>query len=196
MNNKTMGRLIADRRKTLNMTQKQLADRLGVTDRAVSRWERGVGAPEISLLLPLATVLEITTDELLGTPSPTAEPVAPAYIPTRTGIPLFYHYLRSTIFLGGWLVMVVGIVLGSNLHSLSLLITLATIGLVIMIASTIFSCLMFRCPVCGHSLWTFNPRLSQYTTQYCRTCGKSMYSDKTVRTLKEYLNYKKEADAR
>ena len=60
-----MGRRIAARRRALGMTQRELAERLRVTDRAVSRWERDVGAPDLSLLAPLAYALEIGVDELL-----------------------------------------------------------------------------------------------------------------------------------
>lgn len=47
------------------MTQKELADKLGITDRAVSRWERGIGCPDISLLESLADILGVSVLELL-----------------------------------------------------------------------------------------------------------------------------------
>lgn len=65
MDNKAVGRFIAERRRRLNMTQRELAEKLNITDRAVSRWERGVGAPDISLILPLAEILNVSADELL-----------------------------------------------------------------------------------------------------------------------------------
>lgn len=60
-----MADLIAERRKEKGMTQKQLADKLGITDKAVSKWERGNGQPDISYLEPLAEALGITVSELL-----------------------------------------------------------------------------------------------------------------------------------
>ena len=57
MDNITTGSFIKELRKEKNMTQKQLADHLHITDRAVSKWERGVCAPDISLLEPLAEIL-------------------------------------------------------------------------------------------------------------------------------------------
>ena len=48
------------------MTQSALADVLGVSDRAVSRWERGTAAPDVALLPPLAMTLETSVDALLG----------------------------------------------------------------------------------------------------------------------------------
>ncbi len=60
-----VGEFISSLRKEKNYTQKQLADILGVTDKAISRWETGKGFPEVSLLLPLCKELEITVNELL-----------------------------------------------------------------------------------------------------------------------------------
>ncbi len=51
------GNLIAGLRKEKNMTQKELADKLGITDRAVSKLERGLGCPDISLLDDLSRIL-------------------------------------------------------------------------------------------------------------------------------------------
>lgn len=61
-----MGRFICQKRKEKGLTQKELASRLGVTDKAVSKWERGNCCPDISLLIPLAKCLGVSTGELLG----------------------------------------------------------------------------------------------------------------------------------
>ncbi len=66
MNQEKVGEFIASLRKEKNYTQKQLADILGVTDKAISRWETGKGFPEVSLLLPLCNELGITVNELLA----------------------------------------------------------------------------------------------------------------------------------
>lgn len=62
-----MGAFIAKNRKAQNMTQSALAQRLNVTSQAVSRWERGLGFPDIGTLLPLADALGIGIDELINT---------------------------------------------------------------------------------------------------------------------------------
>ena len=54
MDAKSFGAFIADQRRTLGLTQAEVAARLHVTDKAVSRWERGVGLPDINTLEPLA----------------------------------------------------------------------------------------------------------------------------------------------
>lgn len=66
MDNTKIGAFIAEQRKKREMTQKELADILGVTDKAVSKWERGAGYPEITLLPKLSESLGVTLGELFG----------------------------------------------------------------------------------------------------------------------------------
>lgn len=61
-----IGAFVQQLRKEQNMTQKELAMQLGITDKAVSKWERGLSCPDISLLIPLAKILGVTTSELLN----------------------------------------------------------------------------------------------------------------------------------
>lgn len=61
-----IGKLIKKLREEKDMTQLELANKLNVSDRAISKWERGVGLPDISLLIPLANSLGISVDELLS----------------------------------------------------------------------------------------------------------------------------------
>lgn len=65
MDAKRTGSFIAEMRKQNNMTQAELAAKLQVTDKAVSRWERGVGYPDITLLEPLAGQLGVTVLDIL-----------------------------------------------------------------------------------------------------------------------------------
>lgn len=65
MEKKTMGSLIAALRKANGMTQKDLAERLNVSDKTISRWERDDGAPDLSVIPVLAEIFGITCDELL-----------------------------------------------------------------------------------------------------------------------------------
>lgn len=66
MDNLKTGSLIKEARKDKGMTQKDLADILNITDRAVSKWERGLCAPDIALLEPLAQALDLTILELIA----------------------------------------------------------------------------------------------------------------------------------
>ena len=65
MDTKVFGAFIAQCRKEKNMTQADLAMKLNVTDKAVSRWERGIGFPDIKTIEPLASALEISVPELI-----------------------------------------------------------------------------------------------------------------------------------
>ena len=65
MDNIKFGKLILKLRKKQNMTQKELAEKLNVTDKAVSKWERGDSFPDITLLEPIAKELGVTVSELI-----------------------------------------------------------------------------------------------------------------------------------
>lgn len=60
-----IGKFIAERRKRLSLTQMQLAEMLNITDRAVSKWERGKAMPDASIMLELCHILHITVNDLL-----------------------------------------------------------------------------------------------------------------------------------
>ena len=66
MTYESMGSSIASRRRELGMTQKELADRLGITDKAVSKWERDVCCPDTALLSPLSEILGLSLEELVN----------------------------------------------------------------------------------------------------------------------------------
>lgn len=61
-----IGRFIAERRKFKSLTQMQLAEKLNITDRAVSKWETGKSLPDSSIMLQLCDILEITVNDLLS----------------------------------------------------------------------------------------------------------------------------------
>lgn len=61
-----IGKFIAQNRKKKNMTQENLAEKLGVTSKTISRWENGNYMPDISLLKPLSDELDITLNDLLS----------------------------------------------------------------------------------------------------------------------------------
>ena len=66
MDQQKIGKFIAQRRKATELTQAQLAEKLGITDRAVSKWETGKALPDTSLMLDLCHILEITVNDLLS----------------------------------------------------------------------------------------------------------------------------------
>lgn len=66
MNQEKIGRFIAECRKKKNLTQEKLAEQLGISDRAVSKWERGLNLPDASLMLELSRIFDISVNELLN----------------------------------------------------------------------------------------------------------------------------------
>ena len=66
MNQIRTGAFISERRKAKGWTQSQLAEKLGITDKAVSKWETGRSMPDLSLFMPLCTLLDITLSELFA----------------------------------------------------------------------------------------------------------------------------------
>ena len=65
MNQDKIGKFIAKERKAKGLTQRQLAERLNISDKTVSKWECGKGLPEVMFMLPLCKILEISVNELL-----------------------------------------------------------------------------------------------------------------------------------
>ena len=66
MLNKTLGEMISSLRKEKNMTQNDLAEKMNVTDKAVSKWERNLSCPDVDSIPKLAEVLGVSVEELLN----------------------------------------------------------------------------------------------------------------------------------
>lgn len=92
MEAKELGKYIAKKRKEKQITQKELAKRLNVTDKTVSRWERGIGFPDINTLEPLADVFGITLTELMRCSKETEDNLDGGIIVLLCG---FFVMLRS-----------------------------------------------------------------------------------------------------
>ena len=123
----TLGKRITAQRRKLGLTQDQLAEKLGVTAQAVSKWENDQSCPDITTLPKLADIFGITTDELLGVSS--AEPVHEAEVVSEDadeesgGIHICKNILKSTADTGKksslgiavWVLLVGGLMLAVNL---------------------------------------------------------------------------------
>ncbi|MEI3249937.1 MAG: helix-turn-helix transcriptional regulator [Faecalibacterium sp.] len=96
MDAKMFGAFLAQVRRAQGLTQAELAEQLHVTDKAVSRWERGVGLPDINTLEPLADALGLSLADLMHCHDPAQEP------PTAP-VPLedFFSMLRRQHTCGG-----------------------------------------------------------------------------------------------
>ena len=69
MANKSMGEIISTLRKEKGLTQKEVADRLNITDKAVSKWERDLACPDTQTIPKLAEILGVSLEELLNAKS-------------------------------------------------------------------------------------------------------------------------------
>lgn len=98
MEKKTMGAFLAALRKANGMTQKDLADKLNVSDKTVSRWECDDGAPDLSLIPVIAEIFNITCDELLRGERKSPEERADAADVTPKGEKQRQRLLKSTLF--------------------------------------------------------------------------------------------------
>ena len=68
-----VGRFITKKRKEQNLTQEQLAERLGISNKTISKWEKGLSVPDAAMLIRLAEVLDTTVSRLLGADVPEDE---------------------------------------------------------------------------------------------------------------------------
>ena len=73
MKKQTLGMMISTLRKEKGMTQLELAEKMGVTDKAVSKWERDLSFPDISSIPKLAEIFEVSVDELMQVKTETKE---------------------------------------------------------------------------------------------------------------------------
>ena len=98
MSSEKMGQFIAELRKSRQMTQKELAEKLNITDKAVSKWERGLSYPDICLLLLLAETLGVTPGELLNCErNPSAETGTAANVNTNATIENVLQYADEEV---------------------------------------------------------------------------------------------------
>lgn len=117
MTNKTMADVIAGRRKELGLTQKELAEKLNITDKAVSKWERGIACPDTATIPKLAQTLGISIEELM-----TAKP---AEIPGHRG----GEYLADLILKAVPLAMGVAVTVTAILGELDMYSGFSMIGI-------------------------------------------------------------------
>lgn len=168
-----IGSFITQRRKAQNLTQMDVARRLSVTDRAVSKWECGKGLPDVSLMIPLCEMLDITLNEFLQGETISSQEAAERA--EKQIIDLLRERQQNKKKL--WLSIVVGVVGISVLLVCILLAAYATIalwarilvvifGAVVMVACFAVTILIdievgsYECPNCKK---TFVPDLKTYT---------------------------------
>ena len=112
MDKKEIGHKISTTRKRLGITQKELAEKLHVSDKTVSKWETGTHFPDITIMEELATTLEIDVVELLGLENASAEEtinkIAVASIEEK-------NIIAKQIQKRGWITVIIGLILSGGM---------------------------------------------------------------------------------
>lgn len=164
-----IGKFISELRKGKKLTQEQLAEKLGVTQKSVSRWETGKNMPDLSILQPLSAELGVTVSELLdGVKSESNEKSADEAIyqiidySLKSKARVFnnkeVNFITTVITALIIVLLIIGAVM--NMQTIPLVI----LGLLCVI---IVFCLIFgRCPSCGKILPLFS-----FKMKTCPFCG-------------------------
>lgn len=200
MSPEKIGAFISTRRKMLNMTQMQLAQQLSITDRAVSKWERGKGLPDASIMLELCRILGITVNDLLSgevviMDNYTEEMEKNLLEMTRQKQAADKQLLQLEI-ITGVLCMVIffALIIVASLVQMEdwLRITLILIGIVPLLLATPFMLRIeqtagyYQCGVCGHRyVPTFKsvfiaPHMGRTRKMRCPECNQKSWQKKVL----------------
>lgn len=187
-----IGRFIAEQRKARQLTQRQLAGELDISDKTISKWETGKGLPEVSLMLPLCQALHITVNDLLS-----GEKVQPADYQKKAEENMMdlmkenqenKKYMVLTVICG--MITVIAVVSLVTLASYIQMPAAVRVALVVLAVSTAVAGIgaaavldvragYYECPDCGA---LFVPSLRDYVKGYhtltrrrlqCPVCGKT-----------------------
>ena len=196
-----IGRFIAARRKSANLTQMQLAEKLDITDRAVSKWETGKAMPDSSIMLELCDVLDITVNDLLSGDKISMENINEKNEQLLLDMAKELEKKNKTIWSSMWAIMIVSITaLLAGLFITAYLIPegvwqLVTIlGLCVVFLVPCFYALKlevsvgaYKCKNCGHEIVpTYMQALNTMhmgTTRYlkCPNCNKRTWCKKVLK---------------
>ena len=195
-----IGRFIAECRKSNGLTQMQLAERLGITDKAISKWERGIAMPDTSIMLTLCDILCISVNELLVGEKIDMEKDNKKNEQVLFDMAREIESKNKTIWACMWAIMTVSITaLFAGLFAVAFLMPegvwqfVAILGLCVVFLIPCFFALKlevsvgaYRCKACGHNIVpTYKEALGAMhrgTTRYlkCPACGKRSWCKKVL----------------
>lgn len=198
MDQKKTGRLIALRRKEKNLTQLQLAQKLNITDRAVSKWETGKAMPDASIMLELCDILQISVNELLNGQLRCEEDSAPDDSQLLLAMAKELEQKNKMIRADMWIIMSVSMLaLFTGLFIAAFVVPEGVWQLVVILGCTavfLAPCFYalklevsvgaYKCKNCGHEIVpTYHEVLGAMhrgTTRYlkCPKCGKRSWCKK------------------
>lgn len=194
-----IGGFIVEERKRKGYTQKILSEKLGISDKTISKWERGNGFPEVSLLIPLCSELDITVNELLSGERVSEEQYRKKAEENMVNLVKEAQENKKKIILSvmvGILTILAAVplfmVAGMFDMRTGVRITFIAIGIVVMIIGIAVACIMdreagaFECPECHER---FIPDMKSYIMAahtltkrklICPKCGAHRYCKKVL----------------
>ena len=194
-----IGGFIAEERKRKGYTQKILSEKLGISDKTISKWERGNGFPEVSLLIPLCSELDITVNELLSGERVSEEQYRKKAEENMVNLVKEAQENKKKIILSvmvGILTILAAVplfmVAGMFDMRTGVRITFIVIGIVVLIIGIAVACIMdreagaFECPECHER---FIPDMKSYIMAahtlskrklICPKCGAHRYCKKVL----------------
>ena len=196
-----IGRFIAECRKKANLTQMQLSEKLGITDKAVSKWERGIAMPDTSIMLALCDILGISVNELLSGEKINMENNEQKNEQLLLDMAKEIERKNKTIWTAMWAIMTVSIIgLLAGVLIAALLIpegvwqVVAVLGICVVFLIPCFYALKlevsvgaYKCKNCGHEIVpTYTQALNAMhmgTTRYlkCPKCEKRSWCKKVLK---------------
>jgi transcriptional regulator with XRE-family HTH domain/DNA-directed RNA polymerase subunit RPC12/RpoP len=201
MNQIKIGKFIAERRKNAALTQMQLAERLGITDKAISKWERGLAMPDTSIMLALCEILGISVNELLSGEKTSMENNNPKNEQLLLEMAKEIERKNKTIWSSMWVIMIAsltalfaGIFVAAFLipEGVWQLVTILVICVVFLIPCFYalkleVSVGAYKCKNCGHEIVpTYTQALNAMhmgTTRYlkCPQCNQRTWCKKVLK---------------
>ena len=196
-----IGKFISECRKQKNLTQMQLSEKLGITDKAVSKWERGIAMPDTSIMLDLCDILGISVNELLMGEKKSMENENQKSEQLLLDMAKEIELKNKTIWRSMWAIMIVsmtalfaGILAAAYLMPEGVLqiVTILGIGVVFLIPCLYalkleVSVGAYKCKNCGYEIVpTYKQALNAMhagTTRYlkCPECNKRTWCKKVIK---------------
>ena len=194
-----IGKFIADERKRKGYTQKQLSGKLEISDKTISKWERGNGFPEVSLLLPLCNELEITVNELLSGERVSEEDYRKKAEENMVNLVREAQeskkkIILSAIVVGLTIIAALPLIMISGMLEMEnwLRVTLIIIGGVVFFGGIAVACILdrdagaFECPECNNRFvpdmkaYVMGPHTITKRKLVCPHCGAHKYCKKVL----------------
>ena len=196
-----IGKFIAECRKQKNLTQMQLAEKLGITDKAISKWERGIAMPDSSIMLEFCDILGISVNELLSGEKINMENNNNKNEQILLEMAKELENKNKTVWKSMLVIMIIsmtalfsGILIAAFLIPEGVWQLVAVIGICVVFLIPCFYALKleisvgaYTCKHCGHEILpTYKQALNAMhlgTTRYlkCPKCGKRSFCRKTIK---------------